>query len=447
MAGFLQNKAAISTPIQTTGCATCGLAAGCRSPKMLPTGEGKEGILIIAEAPGQSEDEEGVQLIGKAGQRLRRTLREFKFDLDRDCRKTNACCCRPPDNETPTPDQVAACRKRVFAEIERFKPRVIIPMGSAALLSVLGNRWRHDSDFSINRWRNLTIPDQGLNAWVCPTFHPSYVERSMQREPVVEVLWRRDLAKALSLSQVPVPRTAEPEVRMIRGTQVNDYLLNLWQRSKKGESRPFHAMQPGTKDWKTCWRGHPEWQDEMLAYQKCGVPVNHTGGLTIFWDYEATGLKMYKPGHGIRACSIAETPDLAYAWAWWEDPQMFALFRAIMESELIRKGGANNKYEHVTTRQMLGFEVRGWWYDIVIGAHVLDNRQGNANVAFQTYTRLGVVDFKSETEALLKGIDPKDKHSFNRIDKIPKRELLLRCGRDSAYEYAIALNQRKDLGY
>ena len=66
------------------------------------TGEGRLKILILAEAPGEQEDAQNTQLIGPAGQVLRKTLAGFGVDLDRDCRKTNAVRCRPPGNRRPT---------------------------------------------------------------------------------------------------------------------------------------------------------------------------------------------------------------------------------------------------------------------------------------------------------------------------------------------------------
>ena len=42
-------------------CGVCKLWKHCKSPEMKPTGEGKRKILIVAEAPGATEDEKGVQ--------------------------------------------------------------------------------------------------------------------------------------------------------------------------------------------------------------------------------------------------------------------------------------------------------------------------------------------------------------------------------------------------
>ena len=122
------------------GCEECGLYKYCSSPKMEASGEGKLGILIIAEAPGADEDLQGTQLVGKSGKLLREVLHLMGLDLDRDFWKTNAVSCRPPNNKTPSPLQINACRSRVREVIDRYKPKVIIPMGNTAMTSLVGDK-------------------------------------------------------------------------------------------------------------------------------------------------------------------------------------------------------------------------------------------------------------------------------------------------------------------
>ena len=58
-------------------CGACGLFRGCRSPKMPWSGEGRRKVLLIGEAPGRNEDEQGTQFIGESGQLLERSLKKF----------------------------------------------------------------------------------------------------------------------------------------------------------------------------------------------------------------------------------------------------------------------------------------------------------------------------------------------------------------------------------
>lgn len=457
MTGFFKtNRKAIEAPIRQTGCASCGLASGLLHPKMEPTGEGRKKILVVAEGPGRTEDEKGIQLMGKVGQRARRTFHELGIDLDRDCRKTNAVRCRPVDvgggNRKPLPAEVDACRHHVFDEIRRFQPNVILLLGESAVRSLLGHRWTHNSDLTIGRWRGLSIPDHELGAWVCPTFHPSYVEREEKDTPAVDVIWRRDLARTFALTDEPLPPRSDPELIFLTGRQITGILLDLWRKGKAREiverSVPYAELKPGTTEWIRCWKSHPALQEAMLEYQRTGLlPPKLAPGLplTLAVDYETTGLKPYHPDHRIISCSLADSPDRAWAWMWADmDSEAIGTFRALMELRQVRKIAANMKFEQVWTRQKLGHKINGWWWDTMIAAHVLDNRRGNASVAFQSYAKLGMLGFKDDTQALLKA---PDSNAFNQIDRISRAKLLERNALDSAYEFGICLAQREEFEY
>lgn len=435
----------LSKPIQTTGCASCGLANGVLHPKMEPTGEGNKDILIIAEAPGEVEDRKGVQLIGKVGQRLRRVLRELKIDLDMDCRKTNAVRCRPPENRQPTPEEISSCRKHIFEEIERFKPKVIIPLGSSALQSLLGGGlWKLDSDLSISRWRGLTIPDHQVKSWICPTFHPSYVERTEHKTPAVNVIWKRDLERAVNQTSKPLPDKLEPEIETIKNQEIEKYLLGLWKRAQKQQHPSYVGLVPGTPEWMEFWKSNKDLQPEMIRYKAGERPKNAPQPTIIAFDYETTGLKPYHSDHRIVSCSIAENPHQAKVWRWgWMNNHTLALFRSVMENLSIKKIAANLKFEQVWTRTKLGYEVNRWYWDTVMAGRVLDNRSGNSGTKFLSYTLLGLNDYSSHVASFLKA---SDSNAFNQIDKIPESDLLEYNGKDSCFEFAIHLIQKEKLG-
>lgn len=413
MSGFfdVQEIKEMSPATSVAGCPSCGLLNKCLHPKMKCTGEGRLGIYILGEAPGEEEDKKGIQLIGKAGQRLRRTLRGMGLDLDRDFVKDNSLMCRPPGNETPKPLQVEACRSHVFENINRVQPRVIIALGGIAVQSLLGGRWTHDNNLSISRWRNLAIPDYTLGAWICPTYHPSYLERK-KYEPVLDVLWRRDLEQALELAQRPLPPQLKPKVNKIWTTdELNSYLMGVLRR---------------------------------------GTQASQDNPLILFFDYETTGKKPYAAIQRIKSCSFAESPKEGFGWLWdLMDARSFTLFRRIMENPGIKKGGANIKYEHNWTKAQTSrfgppICIRGWWWDCNISGHIEDVRPGNSNVKFQAYSRLGVEDYDSHIKPFLRQADP---NGINRIDELDPEELLDYNVLDSCYEFAVALEQRVAMGY
>ena len=162
-------------------CGLCGLYKHCKSPKIPPTGEGRKNILIVAEAPGENEDIQNKQLVGKVGKYLRRKyLRPLGIDLDRDCWKTNAVICRREGNQKPDDNMIEACRPNLMKTIRKYKPNVIILMGEVACKSLLKEIWKDDIG-SISRWGGFCIPCTNPNTWIVPTFHPSYIMRKQDR--------------------------------------------------------------------------------------------------------------------------------------------------------------------------------------------------------------------------------------------------------------------------
>ena len=203
MTGFFPNKKtkpATKAKEKIYTCASCGLNLNCNSPKMRPFGNFKKGILNIGEFPGEVEDKYNKPWQGRYGKFLQKTYEKLGIDLFEDCLNINAVSCRPiaenGKNRIPTKSEIDHCRRFVLMTIEKYKPKVIVLFGQLALQSVVGHKWKTNLG-TINKWRGWTIPDQEFQAWVCPVFHPSFVEWS--DKGVEEVVWKNDLKQAFNL--------------------------------------------------------------------------------------------------------------------------------------------------------------------------------------------------------------------------------------------------------
>ena len=391
----LEYKTALTKP-KTKNCYTCGLYKQCNSPRMSATGKGEKGILIIAEAPGETEDRTGIQLTGKIGQKFRTRLNQYGINLDRDCRKINSINCRPPENRTPTDAEIEACRSRVWKEIKEFKPQLILLMGNAAIKSFLKHRWKKDLG-GITKWRGWQIPDRETNAWVCPVWHSSFIERS-KYNPAVEAVYRNDLRKAFKYLNEAKPNNIVIDINNIEILTTNStawkYLYNLIKHSPK----------------------------------------------IIALDFETTGLKPHAPGHRIVGCSIydGENPSTAFLVNTEKTKEML---KAILNNKNIQKIGANIKFEQMWAQFILGIEIQGWKWDTNIAQHCIDNREGICSVKFMGYIYEGVVDYDSHIEPFLKSAPKAGANAFNRIDDIPIHDLLEYNARDSLLEYHIGIKQ------
>ena len=382
-------------------CGKCKLNKGCIFPNMLPTGDGEKGILIVAEAPGKQEDKRNIQLIGKAGKTLRKVLKVKDIDLDIDCRKINSVNCRPPKNRNPTAAEIKCCRPNVWKEIESFKPKVIILLGTVAIESVIGHMWKKNLG-GVTKWRGWTIPDRELKAWICPTYHPSYL--NYENNPVLKKIFKKDIETALSMRNydLPVFEDEKKQVKIIKGS---------WEIIKA-----LHEII----------RNEPE----LISY-----------------DYETTGLKPHAKGHEIVTCSISVSPDEAIAFPVWGSNKVKSLLRDILRNPNIKKIAANLKFEETWNRNKLRIKSSGWVWDTMIAAHVLDNRRSITSLKFQTYIRYGVADYDSHLNSHLEAnSDEEGANALNDIHKIDMDDLLLYNGLDSLFEHRLALDQMKEFG-
>lgn len=384
-------------------CASCGLYQQVNSPRMEAFGEFRKGILNIGEAPGAEDDRKGRQWQSREGQRLQKEYRALGVDLFEDCLNINAINCRPTDgnaNRTPTGREIQCCRSRVLRVIGESKPKVIILVGEKAVESIIGNLWHKDLG-GIYKWRGFTIPDRTLGAWVCPVWHPSYLDRN-QSAPEMDVVWRRDLERALSMAEVPFPETQNEEEQVSLISE--DRLVSVLKRIKKNRT--------------------------LFAF-----------------DYETTGMKPHAEGHQIVCASICFSEDRAYAFPLPpEGSEARELWKEVLGNPNIPKQAFNMKFEHAWTQVLLGTEVRGWDWDAMLASHILDNRQGICSLKFQTYVNFGVAGYDDEVEPYLKS-DGKDGNALNRIlelwgDSEGQRKLMTYCGMDSLFTYRLGLIQR-----
>lgn len=387
-------------------CASCGLYKNVSSPRMAPFGEFKKKILNIGEAPGAEEDKRGRQWQGKVGQRLQREYRALGFDLFKDCLNINAVNCRPTDgnaNRTPTGREIACCRARVMKTIKENSPKVIVLVGEKAVESIIGTLWKKDLG-GISKWRGFAIPDQTLRAWICPVWHPSYLERN-QDSPEMNLVWRRDLKNALNMIHVPFPdySDAEKRVRLPNEDEVESILARIL-KSKTSFS----------------------------------------------FDYETTGRKPHAEGHQIVCVSLCFSEEEAYAFPLpKERSRSMKLWKRVLSDSRIPKEAFNMKFEHTWTEILLKTEIKGWSWDAMLASHILDNRPGICSLKFQTYVNFGVAGYDEEVEPYLKSTS-KDGNALNRIkelweDSEGRKKLMIYCGMDSLFTYKLGKIQKSFL--
>jgi len=127
-------------------------------------------IVFIGEAPGAEEDKQGRPFVGRSGKLLTRAL-EVAETPRSSVFITNIVKCRPPENRTPTAQEIATGKRLLLQhELAIIQPRVIVPLGLSALKGLL------EKPCTMAHYRGNIHTYQ--NALLMPTYHPAYVLRN-----------------------------------------------------------------------------------------------------------------------------------------------------------------------------------------------------------------------------------------------------------------------------
>ncbi len=148
-------------------CTNCPLYSS-RTHAVPGKGPADAQIMFIGEGPGEVEDRTGEPFVGKAGQLLTKMIEAIQLKRE-DVYITNVVKCRPPNNRTPLPDEVAECFPYLVRQIELIDPLIICCLGGPAASALL----KADSGISklrgtIHLYRNIAV---------IPTYHPAAVLR------------------------------------------------------------------------------------------------------------------------------------------------------------------------------------------------------------------------------------------------------------------------------
>jgi DNA polymerase len=138
--------------------------------------------MIIGEAPGAEEDRQGIPFVGRSGKLLNELLASIALDRHQ-VFITNTVKCRPEHNRTPSPDEVATCKKLwLEKQMNCVNPAIIVLLGNVALQSVLGRT-------GVTALHGKIIRKEGITYFI--TFHPSAALRFVK----IKELMKEDFKK------------------------------------------------------------------------------------------------------------------------------------------------------------------------------------------------------------------------------------------------------------
>ena len=134
-------------------------------------------VMLIGEAPGRDEDQQGVPFVGRAGQLLNKMLLAINLQRE-DVYITNVVNWRPPDNRTPNDEEILEFLPFLQRQIDIIKPKFIFLLGGVAAKAILSTplalgklrgKWHEYKSLNLDE----TIP-------TIASYHPAFLLRSPQ---------------------------------------------------------------------------------------------------------------------------------------------------------------------------------------------------------------------------------------------------------------------------
>lgn len=166
-------------------CRACGLAES-RKNVVFGMGDPRAEVLFVGEAPGASEDEQGLPFVGKAGQLLDDMLSMIGLHRDR-VYITNSIKCRPPQNRDPLNTEKEACAGYLQQQLKLMQPKIIVCLGRISAIEMI------KPDFKITQEHGQFFEKNSV--LMTALYHPAALLRDADKKPDTFVDLKRLQAK------------------------------------------------------------------------------------------------------------------------------------------------------------------------------------------------------------------------------------------------------------
>lgn len=150
-------------------------------------------ILLVGEAPGKNEDEQGIPFCGAAGKNLDKLLENVGLSL-KDIYIANILKCQPPGNRDPLPEEIKAHTPWLLKQIKEIQPKIVCSLGNYATKFFMskGNVEDMKNQPGITKVhgqiQEITI--NGLTIKLIPLFHPAAI---IYNRTKLTPLWEQDM--------------------------------------------------------------------------------------------------------------------------------------------------------------------------------------------------------------------------------------------------------------
>lgn len=130
-------------------------------------------IMLVGEAPGREEDQQGLPFVGRAGRLLDLMLASIGLDRT-SVYIANVVPWRPPGNRTPSPQETTICLPFIRRQIELVNPDILVCLGGQSAQALLSTR----EGITRLRGRFMDYDTGTRTIRAIATFHPAYLLRT-----------------------------------------------------------------------------------------------------------------------------------------------------------------------------------------------------------------------------------------------------------------------------
>lgn len=172
-------------------CTQCPLGQ-TRNLPVMGRGSHEADIMLIAEAPGAQEDQQGIPFVGRSGEILDRLFRDCGLSRE-EVYITNILKCHPPGNRDPREEEKEACFPYLKYETFLLKPGIIVCLGRVAAQRIIS------PDFKITRQHGTWTYRR--NCVLTATYHPSAILRDPSKYDEVKHDFQEVVSKRSELKR------------------------------------------------------------------------------------------------------------------------------------------------------------------------------------------------------------------------------------------------------
>ncbi len=166
-------------------CTLCSLSR-TRNRPVMGRGNCQADLMLIAEAPGGQEDQQGMPFVGRSGEILDRLLQDCGLDRE-EIYITNILKCHPPGNRDPKQEEKEACFPYLKYETFLLRPKMIVCLGRVAAQRIIS------PDFKITKQHGVFTCRK--NCVLTAIYHPSAILRDPSKYEIVKKDFREIVDK------------------------------------------------------------------------------------------------------------------------------------------------------------------------------------------------------------------------------------------------------------